>query len=149
MYRISPLAYIVSGLVSTVLGGGERIVECADVEALTVVKPPNVGNTMCAQYLAAYQSYAGDSVLNPDETSGPCRFCPLASVDAYMKSVDIRYSEHWQDFGLVFAYIAFNVCATFALYWLLRVPKRQKLVHKPHTDDGTGMRREEKRDITR
>lgn len=149
MYRTSPLTYIVSGLVSTVLGGGARVVECADVETLTVVKPPDVGNTTCAQYLAAYQSYAGGSVLNPDEMSGPCRFCPLASVDAYMESVDIRYSKRWQDFGLVFAYIAFNVCATFALYWLLRVPKRQKLVEKPHTDDGTSARVDEKRDITR
>lgn len=96
------------------LGGDARVVKCADVEALTVVKPPNVGNTTCAQYLPAYQSYAGGSVLNPDETSGPCRFCLLASVDAYMKSVDSRYSERWQDFGLVFAYIAFNVRALLA-----------------------------------
>lgn len=141
MYRSSPLTYIVSGLVSTILGGGaSRVVECADVEALTVAMPRDLmGNTSCAEYLAAYQSYAGGSVLNPDETEGPCRFCPLASVDAYMRSVDIRYDERWRDFGLVFVYVVFNVCATFAVYWLLRVPKRQRLVDRPRgDDDGTG-----------
>ncbi|KAB2572150.1 ZEB2-regulated ABC transporter 1 [Lasiodiplodia theobromae] len=136
VHRASPLTYVVGGLVSAVLGGGGRVVECADVEALTVVVPRDLrGNTSCAEYLAAYQSYAGGSVLNPDERGGTCRFCPLASVDAYMESVDIRYEERWRDCGLVFVYVVFNVCATFVVYWLLRVPKRQRLVDRPREDD--------------
>lgn len=38
----------------------------------------------------------------------------------------MSYSNRWRDFGILFAYIIFNIFMAVFLYWLVRVPKHKK-----------------------
>jgi ABC-type multidrug transport system permease subunit len=121
MYRVSPLTYLVGGMLST--GVAQIAVSCSDLEVLHFL-PPQSANLTCGEYMAPYQQLAGGTVLNPNSTQA-CEFCPLAQTDAFLASVDIFYSDRWRNYGLMWAYIVFNVFAALALYWLARVPKRK------------------------
>jgi ABC-type multidrug transport system permease subunit len=117
MYRVSPLTYLISGMLSA--GLAKTPVTCNEIE-LVPVQPANGQN--CADYLAAYMQVAGGEVYNPNATEN-CQFCPMASSDAFLASVGSDYGDRWRNFGLMWVYIIFNVAAALALYWLLRVPK--------------------------
>jgi ABC-type multidrug transport system permease subunit len=42
----------------------------------------------------------------------------------FLDQLNIHYEDRWQNIGLLFVYIAFNIAAAIGLYWLLRVPKK-------------------------
>lgn len=92
---------------------------CSDREIVRITPPP--GQT-CPDYLADYISAAG-GYLVPGSTSSSeeCRFCPLSTSDDFLSAYGMSYSNRWRDFGIVFAYIGFNIIATFALYKWFRV----------------------------
>ncbi|KAL2429794.1 ABC multidrug transporter MDR1 [Exophiala dermatitidis] len=116
MYRVSPMTYMVSGWASTGLHG--RLVNCARNE-LAVFDPPS-GQT-CQQYLAEYlKAGAPGRLYNPSATSA-CEYCPLSSADQFLAGSNIYYNERWRNFGIGFAYIAFNIFACIMLYYLFRV----------------------------
>ncbi|KAF7587765.1 hypothetical protein BBP40_006725 [Aspergillus hancockii] len=121
MYRVSPLTYLVSAMLSTGLANTE--VTCSDLE-VTVVNPPS-GQT-CAEYLAAYMQMAGGTVYNRNATAG-CQFCALTNSNMFLTSVSSDYGERWRNFGLMWVYIGFNVGAALVLYWAIRVPKSSGL----------------------
>ncbi|KAL3456007.1 ATP-binding cassette transporter [Aspergillus heterothallicus] len=117
MYRVSPLTYLISGMLSA--GLGRTPVKCTNVE-LVPVQPPS--GQSCSDYLSAYMQIAGGEVYNPDATEN-CQFCQMASSDPFLASVSSNYDSRWRNFGLMWVYICFNVAAALALYWFLRVPK--------------------------
>jgi ABC-type multidrug transport system permease subunit len=119
MYRVSPLTYLVSALLST--GLSQNPVTCSDIELLQF--KPSQGAT-CGQYLEPYMELAGGNVTNPDSTD-TCLFCPLATTDAFLQTIDASYDERWRNYGIMWAYIIFNVFAALFLYWLMRVPKKR------------------------
>ena len=47
----------------------------------------------------------------------------LATVNAY-------YDQRWRNFGILWAFVAFNVVAAVGLYWVARVPKVKREVKK-------------------
>ena len=98
-------------------GVGRHAVQCSELE-LMLFQPP--ANQTCGEYL---QYFPVGSLYNPEATSN-CQYCPMASTDQFLQSVDIYYDERFRDYGLIWAYVVFNVCATFFLYWLARVPKK-------------------------
>jgi ATP-binding cassette subfamily G (WHITE) protein 2 (PDR) len=115
-YRVSPLTYLVSGMLSA--GLSHNHITCSDLELLRFEAPSNMS---CAEYLAPYMSQAGGQLV---EGGGDlCQYCPLATTDAYLDTVEIFYDDRWRNFGLQFAYIAFNIIAALGIYWLARVPK--------------------------
>ncbi|CAK7210420.1 Multidrug resistance protein [Sporothrix eucalyptigena] len=119
MYRVSPLTYLIGGLLAT--GVAQTAVHCSDLELLTF-QPP--ANTTCADYMAPYMQLAGGSLSNPDAVyPTSCEFCSLATTDAYLATVNIFYSDRWRNFGLLWAYVVFNIAAALGLYWLARAPK--------------------------
>ncbi|KAK9788691.1 putative ABC transporter domain-containing protein [Seiridium cardinale] len=118
MYRVSPFTYIIGCMLGT--GVANHEVTCSALELLQF--QPAQGQT-CGQYMEAYMQLAGGAVYNPDDTSN-CQFCSLANTNVFLTSVDISYDQRWRDLGLVWAYTAFNIFATLALFWLARVPKR-------------------------
>ena len=97
MYRVSPLTYLVSGIISSGLSG--RPVRCAQNE-LAVMQPPS-GQT-CGQYLQRYAQAAGGAIYNPESTSN-CEYCPLSVADQLLAQSKITYSTRWRNFGLMFA----------------------------------------------
>lgn len=115
MYRVSPMTYLISGMLSTGLANID--VQCSDLE-LVVVQPPS--GVTCGKYLAAYIEIAGGAVYNSNATAN-CEFCSMVDSNVFLESVSSYYSERWRNFGLMWAYIAFNVFATLGLYWYVRV----------------------------
>jgi ATP-binding cassette, subfamily G (WHITE), member 2, PDR len=117
MYRVSPLTYIVDGIAGTGLHG--RHVECSSTE-LNVFNPPS-GQT-CGQYLKAYLAIAPGNLHNPSATT-KCQYCPLTTSDQFLAGSAISWSTRWRNFGIVWAYICFNIIMTMALYYAFRVKK--------------------------
>ncbi|KAF6833701.1 multidrug resistance protein cdr1 [Colletotrichum musicola] len=120
MYRVSPLTYLVDGLLST--GLAKNDVNCSQLELLQF-NPPQGGNVTCGQYMEPYMQMAGGRVHNPDTMEG-CLFCPLATTDAFLSTISASYDDRWRNYGIMWAYVVFNVGAALGLYWLARVPKR-------------------------
>ncbi|KAJ4150562.1 hypothetical protein LMH87_011307 [Akanthomyces muscarius] len=119
MLTVSPFRYMVSGLLST--GVANTVVVCADNEIL-VMQPYE--NQTCQQYLGAYASDMGGSILNGGATSD-CQFCPYSTTNGYLANLNSYYSDRWTYFGVIWIYVAFNIAAALFFYWLARVPKNK------------------------
>jgi ATP-binding cassette, subfamily G (WHITE), member 2, PDR len=102
MYRVSPLTYWVSGVATTAIAG--RDVNCA-----------NNG-----EYLSTYAQAAGGNLLNAGARS-QCEYCPLRSSDQFLASVSMTYDTRWRNFGIMWAYIVFNIFIAIAFYYCFRV----------------------------
>ncbi|KAJ5471563.1 hypothetical protein N7530_008920 [Penicillium desertorum] len=120
MYRVSPFTYLVSGMLSTAVSGTD--VTCSTDEILTF-NPP--GSQTCYEYLNAYAERTGGSILNPNATSS-CSYCSMKSTDTFLAQVDSYYSDAWRNFGIMWAYLVFNIVAALGIYWWARVPKGSK-----------------------
>lgn len=121
MYRVSPLTYLVDGLLST--GLAHNAVQCSPLELLQFSPPANV---TCGAYMETYMQVAGGRVYNPESTD-TCQFCSLADTDMFLAMTSASYDERWRNYGLMFVYIVFNLFAALGLYWLARVPKKFSL----------------------
>ncbi|KAJ5613769.1 CDR ABC transporter [Penicillium herquei] len=117
MYRVSPFTYWTSAMASTQVHGREVI--CSSDE-LSIFNPPS-GQT-CWEYLQKYATEAGGQVLNHNATSN-CEYCAVTVADQYIASSGIYYSQRWRNFGIVWAYIAFNVFVAVMTYYLFRVKR--------------------------
>lgn len=115
MYRVSPLTYLVGGEAAIAIA--KRTVRCADNE-LAVFDPPS-GQT-CGQYLAKYLTTAAGQLYNENATSG-CEYCPLRSGAQYLAGQRISYDQRWRNFGILWAFIIFNIFGAVSLYYLFRV----------------------------
>ena len=120
MYRVSPFTYLLSGMLST--GIANTAITCDDIE-YSIFNPPS-GQT-CGEYLQTYINTVGGYVTDANATQD-CRFCAVADTNTYLASVSSFYSERWRNFWIMWAFVAFNVCAAVFLYWLARVPKNRK-----------------------
>jgi ATP-binding cassette subfamily G (WHITE) protein 2 (PDR) len=122
MYRVSPFTYLVSGVMST--GIANTAVVCSDIEYLKFDPPPN---TTCETYLAPYISAAGGYLTEATKQANQdCSFCALADSNQFLAAVSISYKDRWRNYGILWAYIAFNIAGAVFLYWLARVPKVKK-----------------------
>jgi ABC-type multidrug transport system permease subunit/ABC-type Mn2+/Zn2+ transport system ATPase subunit len=117
MYRVSPITYWISSLLST--GMAHADVDCASNE-LVRVEPPN-GST-CNEFLGPLVRSAGGYLVDPSATS-QCRYCPVSNTDEFLTQINASYDHRWRDFGIGMVYIVFNIAAAVFFYWLIRVPK--------------------------
>ncbi|PGH02182.1 hypothetical protein AJ80_08905 [Polytolypa hystricis UAMH7299] len=119
MYRINPFTYVVDAFLSTSLANAK--VTCASNEYLHF-QAPN-GQT-CGEYMTPYITAAGGYLLN-ESISGTenCEFCPLSSTNQFLAVVNSSFDKRWRNFGIIWAYVAFNIAAAIFLYWAVRVPK--------------------------
>ncbi|KAH7114874.1 ABC-2 type transporter [Dactylonectria macrodidyma] len=115
MYRVSPFTYWIGGIVSTLLHG--RAVECS-VDETSVFSPPQ--NQTCGEYMSDFLSDAPGMLQNPDATE-QCRYCSLTVADQYLSGSGIFYSERFRNFGIMWAFILFNVFIAVATYYMFRV----------------------------
>ncbi|KAJ5995548.1 hypothetical protein N7481_002525 [Penicillium waksmanii] len=120
MYRLSPFTYLVSGMLSTAVSGTD--VTCSTDEVLTF-NPP--GSQTCYEYLNAYAVRTGGYIENPNATSS-CSYCSMSSTDTFLASVDSYWSDAWRNFGIMWAYLVFNIAVALGIYWWARVPKGNK-----------------------
>ncbi|USW58775.1 Putative ABC transporter-like, ATP-binding domain, AAA+ ATPase domain, CDR ABC transporter [Septoria linicola] len=123
MYRVSPFTYLVGGFLSTGLANTD--VTCADNEFLRF----NVGQGFnnCGDYLADYQAETSNAgYLRDPSATQQCEYCTYGDSNTFLAGVSISYSDRWRNFGILWAFIIFNVCAAVFFYWLARVPKQSK-----------------------
>ncbi|CCG83334.1 ABC transporter CDR4 [Taphrina deformans PYCC 5710] len=120
MYRVSPFTYLVDGMVS--VGVANSNVVCSAAEFLNF--EPTAGST-CMQYMSSYIASRGGYLNNPDATSA-CQFCEIQSTNVFLQSLGLNYAYRWRNFGILWAFIIFNIIAAIGIYWLARVPKKPK-----------------------
>ena len=121
MNRVSPFTYLISAMLST--GVADARIFCADNEFLNF--DPLDGQT-CGEYMERYIERQSGYLLNPGAREVPCQFCPQVSTNAFLASFSSYFSEAWRNFGLIWAYIVFNVFAALLIYWLVRMPKGKR-----------------------
>ncbi|KAL8941518.1 MAG: hypothetical protein Q9216_002200 [Gyalolechia sp. 2 TL-2023] len=125
MYRVSPFTYLINGMLATGLANTQ--VTCADIE-YAIFNPRN-GET-CQEYMEAYINRMGGYVLDPNATS-QCQFCTARDTNVYLEQLSSQYDTRWRNFGIMWAFIIFNIAAALFLYWLARVPRKQKVQESP------------------
>lgn len=118
MYRLSPFTYLVSAVLSTGLSGNKAV--CSKAEYLNLA--PAVAGQTCSDYLTPFANATGGYLLNPDATSD-CQYCLISTTDQFLAEVDIHFADRWRNFGILFAYVVFNLAAAMAIYYWARVPK--------------------------
>lgn len=128
MYRVSPFTYLIESMLAT--GVSNAAVTCAANEYLHF-NPPT-GQT-CGTYMAKYINTNGGYLTDSNATSG-CEYCTIKTTNGYLNELSVSPHHSWRDFGLLWAYIGFNVSAALFLYWLVRVPKKSKNVEEQHVD---------------
>lgn len=74
--------------------------------------------------MATYVSVLGGRMANPGATSD-CAFCPIAETNRFLAGVSSNYADRWRNFGIMWAFVFFNVGAALFIYWLARVPKKR------------------------
>lgn len=123
MYNISPLTYFLEGIAIAGIAGIS--VQCSPVELLHIPLPP--GNYNCHDYLKAYIRDKGGYVVNSGSTNGPCVFCPVSMADTVLRSLGMNTNKStaWRNVGILIGYVVFDVFCVFALYYLVRVPRRK------------------------
>ncbi|KAG8164849.1 hypothetical protein KVR01_005124 [Diaporthe batatas] len=121
MYRLSPFTYLVSGMLSASVAN--TFVECASNEFLSL-QPP--GGQTCKQYLEPYISQFGGYLADENATAN-CSLCPTSDTNTFLTAVGTSYSDRWRNFGILWAYIIFNIFAALGVYYLARVPKGKKV----------------------
>ncbi|KAJ5566187.1 hypothetical protein N7535_007825 [Penicillium sp. DV-2018c] len=117
MYRVSPFTYWIGGMAGTQVHNRQII--CSPAE-LSVFNPPS-GQT-CFQYLEKYVTAAGGNLLNPDATS-QCKYCSLRVADQFLATAGIEYGDRWRNFGIMWAFILFNIFVATLMYYLVRVKR--------------------------
>lgn len=130
MYYLSPFTYLVEGMLVT--GLAQNNVVCSSIE-YKMINPPS--NKTCIEYLQPYFSRSG-GYLREDTinlTEG-CALCTADKTDTVLAGLSVHYSNRWRDFGILWAFIGFNICMAIFLYWLARVPKKQKVLDEPPTE---------------
>lgn len=128
MYRLSPFTYLVSGMLTTGLANTNAT--CSDTEYIHV--NPTAGKN-CLEYLQPYRDRAGGYINNEMATS-QCEFCTVRDTNVYLTQLSTSYGDRWRNFGIMWAYIIFNIGAALFFYWLARVPRKQKVQEAPTSE---------------
>lgn len=116
MYRVTPLSYYISAIMSTGLSGSR--ITCAASDILRV-EPP-LGQT-CGAYLGS----PALNILNESATTA-CEVCAYDTADALLAYFGMNFNERWWQWGVTVAYNIGNIALAILLYWVVRVPKGTK-----------------------
>lgn len=124
MYRLSPIGYFINAIVLT--GFINTRITCSAVELRQIEPLLTSAVQNCGDYLAPYLRSNGGYVVNPFDTAA-CKFCAVAETNFVLEAFGMTpaiMATAWRNFGIMIAFIVFNVLATFGIYWLARVPRR-------------------------
>ncbi|ETS79847.1 hypothetical protein PFICI_07376 [Pestalotiopsis fici W106-1] len=118
MYRVSPFTYWIDGMISTQLH--ERDVVCSAAET-SVFNPP--AGQSCGDYMADWLNTVPPppgTLQNPDAMAD-CRYCSISVADQFLAGNQMSWDHRWRNFGILFAYMIFNIAITIGTYWAFRV----------------------------
>ena len=128
MYRVSPFTYLINGMLAS--GLANNAIQCSDIE-LTTFNPPSPQT--CGQYMSPYIATAGGYLTNPTATAN-CKYCSASSTNVYLDFLSSSYSTRWRNFGIMWAFILFNIAGALFFYWLARVPRKQTVKEEATPD---------------
>ena len=111
-------------------GLANNAIVCSSIELVSFNPPP--GQT-CGQYMATYINTIGGYLIN-DNATAKCEFCTAANTNVYLAQLSSQYSTRWRNFGIMWAFIIFNIFGALALYWYARVPRKQKVQEEAPVD---------------
>ncbi|KAJ2319326.1 ATP-binding cassette transporter snq2, partial [Coemansia sp. Cherry 401B] len=118
LYWLSPHRYLLEGLIANDLHGAR--VHCNPDELYTF-EPP--ANSTCRDYAGDWVKSAIGYIDNLDATSA-CKYCPYSVGDEFVSTFSWSYDNRWRNFGILFAFIAFNIIFTIAMVRIYKVNKR-------------------------
>jgi ABC-type multidrug transport system permease subunit len=118
MYRVSPFTYLVSAMLSVAVANTN--VYCAENEFTRFIP----ANGTCGEYMSSYINTFGGYLQDPENTI-ECKFCSISDTNVFLARVNANYDDRWRNFGILWAFIIFNIFAALGLYWLVRVPKKK------------------------
>jgi ABC-type multidrug transport system permease subunit len=76
----------------------------------------------CGQYLAKLLLTEVGKLQTPAAELS-CQYCSVSTADEYLNSSSIFWDERWRNFGLVWAYVVFDITLAVGLYYVFRVIK--------------------------
>lgn len=112
MYPVDPFRYLMGGWLTLVNQGTE--IRCGSNEF--ALFDPVSGQT-CEEYAGTFVSSAGGYLNNPNATTN-CQYCQYTTGDLYAASLDVHFGDRWRNYGILWAYVGFNVLMTFIFTWL-------------------------------
>lgn len=118
MYRLTPFTYLIEGMTINLIHALPIV--CKTTELNTFSSPPG---TTCDDYLAPFFAAGGDGYLQTGSGTENCGYCRYTDGDQYAVGLGMEYSHRWRDFGLMWAYILFNMFLTALLFYLFRIWK--------------------------
>lgn len=122
LYRVSPFTYFVDAMLSVGLANTDVI--CAANEFRHFAAP--AGQT-CGQYMDEFINVMGvGGYLSDPNATGDCSYCSFDSTNQFLSAINASYSHRWRNFGIIWAFILFNIVMALFLYWLVRVPKNKR-----------------------
>lgn len=119
MYRVNPFTYVLEGFLGTSLANAPM--SCEANEFISLEAP---SGATCGEYMAEYVAQAGGFLQDPG--SSDCRYCAMSDTNAFLATINVSFDNRWRDFGFMWAYCIFNITAAVGLYWLVRVPRKDK-----------------------
>lgn len=119
---------MIDGMLATGLANNRLV--CSSIELSNFDPPP--GST-CGQFMDSYININGGYLVDPDINRG-CQFCISNNTNSVLQKLNSDYSHRWRNFGIMWAFIGFNIVTALGLYWLARVPKKQEVLDSPPTE---------------
>ena len=74
----------------------------------------------------SYINTTGGYLIESNATTA-CRFCSASNTNTYLTQLNSSYDTRWRNFGVMWAFIIFNICMAMFLYWWARVPRKQEV----------------------
>ncbi|KAI1139490.1 ABC-2 type transporter [Hypoxylon sp. FL0543] len=111
MYWLTPFHYLMEAFLATAIH--DQPVYCKESELARFPAPP--GQT-CEQYAGGYVSQAGGRLTVGSD--GLCEICQYATGDEFGRQFSVYYSNIWRDFGIIWAFIAFNYAFVYLATYL-------------------------------
>ncbi|KAI4177704.1 MAG: hypothetical protein LQ343_000167 [Gyalolechia ehrenbergii] len=111
MYYLTPFRYILDAFLGVAVH--DRPVRCATSEMARFPAPPS---QTCESYTQDFIAMAGGYVQT--SANGICEFCQYSNGDEFARGFNVKYSQKWLDYGVIFAYCGFNFAIVFVASWL-------------------------------
>ena len=103
LYWVNPSTWWIAGMLAATLRG--LPVRCADAETARFAAPP--GST-CGEYAGEFVRAAGMGYLVDEGATGSCAYCPYASGEEYIRTLNVDVGDKWRNFGVFLAFCVSN-----------------------------------------
>ncbi|KAJ2479767.1 ATP-binding cassette transporter snq2 [Coemansia sp. RSA 2131] len=118
LYELSPYhLYVESAVVNDL---HNAVVECKPNE-FSVFDPP--ANSTCMEYAGEWVRQTTGYLLNPSDTK-ECSYCQFKSGSEFYETFSWSYGRRWQNFGILVAFVVFNVMFILCMVRVYKVNKR-------------------------